>query len=73
MNGTRINDAIHRSRMIEDINRRKYSFLIKKWDIYREKVHYHIYICIETRIGSAGSGKRGHQEDVEILPKINSS
>jgi hypothetical protein len=38
MNGFRINEAIQRSKIIEDANRKKYSFLIKKWDIYRERV-----------------------------------
>ena len=37
-NDYRIKEVKDRSKMIEEQNRQKFSFLIKKWDIYREKV-----------------------------------
>jgi len=38
MNELRMQEVIQKSKIIEDTNRLKYTFMTKKWDIYREKV-----------------------------------
>jgi len=38
MNEHRMQEVIQKSKIIEDTNRLKYTFMTKKWDIYREKV-----------------------------------
>jgi len=38
MNEFRMQEVIYRSKIIENSNRAKNTFLVKKWEIYREKV-----------------------------------
>lgn len=49
MNELRMHEVIQKSKIIEDTNRLKYTFMTKKWDIYREKVSVAAFlILVET-------------------------
>jgi hypothetical protein len=49
MNELRMHEVIQKSKIIEDNNRLKYTFMTKKWDIYREKVRVAAFlIWVET-------------------------
>jgi hypothetical protein len=59
MNELRMHEVIQKSKIIEDTNRLKYTFMTKKWDIYREKVRLAAFIKLGRNVNLTKSHRRG--------------
>jgi hypothetical protein len=59
MNELRMHEVIQKSKIIEDNNRLKYTFMTKKWDIYREKVRVAAFLNLGRNVNLTESHRRG--------------
>ena len=59
MNELRMHEVIKKSKIIEDSNRLKYTFMTKKWDIYREKVRVAAFLIFGRNVNLTELHRKG--------------